>query len=60
MTLYRLLYPLRLNADVSLRHGDGTVLQEPPDKGNVIAVLDIYICGVKLAEAMCADALIAQ
>ena len=42
--LNRLLYPLRFDPNISLRDGCGTVLQEPLDKGNVIAViLDIVI-----------------
>ena len=54
-----LLYPLRLNPYIPLRHGGGAVLQEPLDKGNVKAVIVVDLCGVPLAEAVGADALIA-
>ena len=54
-----LLYPLRLNPYIPLRHGGGAVLQEPLDKGNVIAVLLVNLSRVPLAEAVGADALIA-
>ena len=60
MPFNRLLDPLRLNADVSLGHGGGAVLQEPLDKGNVIAVVLVDLRRVPLAEAVRADALIAQ
>jgi hypothetical protein len=29
--------PLRFDADISLRHGGGTLLQKPPDQGNIKA-----------------------
>ena len=60
MTPYRTLNPLRLDADVSLGHGGGAVLQKPLDKGNVIAVVLVDLRRVPLAEAVSADALIAQ
>ncbi len=31
MTFNRRFYPLRFDADVTLRHGGGAVLSEPPD-----------------------------
>ena len=60
VSLYRPLYPMWLYPNIPLRHSGGAVLQEPLDKGNVIAILDIYISGVKLSEAVGADTLIAQ
>ena len=54
-----LLYPLGFNADVSLRHCCGAVLQEPLDQGDIIAVLLVNLRCVPLAEAVGADALIA-
>jgi len=53
-------YPLRLNTDVALRGRCGTVLQEPLNKGNVIAVVLVNLCCVPLAEAVSADAFIAK
>jgi hypothetical protein len=35
VSLNRLFDPLRLHADVSLRHSGGAVLQEPLDKGDI-------------------------
>ena len=49
--------PLRFNADVSLRDGGRTVLQEPLDKGYVIPAGFVNLCGVPLAETVGADAL---
>ena len=60
MPFNRFLYPLRLDADVPLRHGGGAVLQETLDKGNIIAVVLVDLRRVPLAEAVSADALIAQ
>ncbi len=60
MPLNRLFDPLRLDADVSLCDCGGAVLQEPLDKGNVIAICLVNLCGVPLAEAVGADAMIAQ
>jgi hypothetical protein len=39
MPLYRLFNPLRLYTNISLRGGGAAVLQEPLDKGDVIAVV---------------------
>ena len=60
MPFYRLLYPLRLDADVALYGRCGTVLQEPLNKGNIIAVVFVYLCCIPLAEAVGADAIIAK
>lgn len=55
-----LLYPLWLNANVSLCHRCAAVLQESLNKGNVIAVVLVNLRRVPLAEAVSADSLIAQ
>ena len=57
MILYCLLNPLRLNADIPLRGGGGTMLQQPLYKGNIEAVGLVYLCCVPLAETVGADAL---
>ena len=46
MILNCLLNLLRLNTDITLRGGCGTVLQESLDKGDVITVclVDRYLC----------------
>ena len=54
------LDPLRLNADVSLCNGGGAVLQEPLNKGNVIAVGLVDFRSIPLAETVGADALETQ
>ena len=60
MPLNCLLDPLRLDADVSLRHRCAAVLQEPLNKSNIIAIVLVDLRGVPLAEAVCADPFIAQ
>ena len=45
MALYGPLYPLRLNAYIPLCDCYAAALQEPPDKGNIIADLLINLCG---------------
>lgn len=60
MSFYCLFYPLRLDADVPLGHSGRTVLQEPLNKGNVIAVVFVYLGCIPLAEAVGADALISK
>jgi len=60
MSFYCLLYPMRLDADVALCGACGTVLQEPLNKGDVIAIVFVYLCCVPFAEAVSADALIAK
>lgn len=60
MALNRLLDPLRLDADVALGDGGGAVLQEPLDEGDVVAVVLVDLCGVPFAEAVGADAFVAQ
>ena len=57
MSLNRLFYPLRLNADVTLGDGGGAVLQESLDKGDVIAVGLVDFRSIPLAETVSADAL---
>ena len=51
---------LRLNADVSLSDCRTAVLQKALNKGNVVPVILVNLSGVPLAEAVCADVLIAQ
>ena len=60
MVLNCLLNTLGFDADVPLGCGSGTVLQQPLDKGNVEPVFVVDFRGVPLAEAVGADALIAQ
>ena len=60
MSFNRLFDPLRLDADIPLRDGGGTVLQQPLDKGNVEAVVPVNLRRVPFAEAVGADALKAQ
>lgn len=60
MSFNRLLDPLRFDANVSLRDGCAAVLQQTLDKGDVIAVVPVDFRGVPLAEAVRADALIAE
>ena len=60
MSFNRLLDPLRFDADVALRDGCAAVLQQTLDKGNVEAVVLVNLRGVPLAEAVSADALIAE
>lgn len=43
MSFNRFFYPLGLDTDVPLRGGGGAVLQEPPDKGNVKAVVAVNL-----------------
>ena len=57
MSLYCRFDPLRLDADVSLGGGGGTVLQKPLDKGNVVAVSFVDFRSIPLAETVGADAL---
>ena len=51
---------LRLNADVSLCDGRRTVLQKALNECDVVPVVLVNLCCVPLAEAVCADVLIAQ
>ena len=60
MVLNRLFDPLWLNADVTLGSGSGTVLQQPLHQRNVETVIVVDFRCVPLAEAVGADALIAQ
>ena len=60
MVLNRLLYALRFDANVALGGGGGAVLQKPLDEGDVIAVVLVNLRGIPLAEAVGADALMAQ
>ena len=60
MTFYCPLYPLRLNADVPLSHSCGTVLQEPLNKSNVIAVIFVNLRCVPFTEAVSAYSVIAE
>ena len=60
VSLYCLLYPLRLDADVALCGACGTVLQDPLNKRNVIAVVLVNLRCVPLAEAVSAYAFIAK
>lgn len=60
MTFNRLLDPLGFDADITLRDGCAAVLQKALDKGNVEAVVLVDLRGVPFAEAVSADALIAE
>ena len=48
---------MRFNPDAPLRYACGAMLQEPLDKGNVIAVLLVYLCGIPFPKAVGADTL---
>ena len=58
MILNCLLYSLRLNADVPLRGGGGTVLQKPLHQGNIEAVGLVYLRCIPLAETVGTDTLV--
>ncbi len=60
MSFYRLLDPLRLDPDIPLRDGSGTVLQEALHKGNVITIVAVDLRCVPFSETVSADVLIAQ
>ena len=60
MPLNGLFDLLLLDADIALCHGGGGMLQKLLDQGNVIVAVLVNLCGVELAEAMGADACIAQ
>lgn len=60
MPFNSLLNLLLLNADISLRHGGGGVLQELLHQGNVIVAVFVDLRGIELPEAVGADACIAQ
>ena len=60
MILNCLLNSLRLNADIPLRGGGGTMLQKPLHQRNIEAVGLVYLRCIPLAEAVGTDALIAQ
>ena len=55
-----LLDLLLLDADIPLCHGGGGVLQELLDQSDVVVAVPVYLCVVELAEAVGADACIAQ
>ena len=53
--------PLLLSiSSIPLCNRCAAVVSEPLDKGNVIAVLLVYLCGVPFPKAMGADALISK
>ena len=60
MILNCLLDFLRLDADISLRGGCGTVLKEPLHQGYVKAVCVVDFRCVPLAEAVGTDTLVPQ
>ena len=60
MILNCLLNSLRLNADIPLGGGSGTMLQKPLHQRNIEAVGLVYLRCIPLAEAVGTDALIAQ
>ena len=60
MSFNRLLDPLGFNSNVALRDGCAAVLQQTLDQGNVEAVVLVDLRGVPFAEAVRADALIAE
>ena len=51
---------LLLDADISLRHGGGTVLQELLYQSNVVMAVLVNLRGIELPEAVGADACVAQ
>ena len=50
---------LLLDADISLCHGGGRMLEELLNKGNIIAAVLVNFCGIEFAETVGGDALIA-
>lgn len=60
MVLDGLFNALGFNADIALCDGGAAVLQEPLYQGNIISVLFVNLRGVPFAEAVGADAVIAQ
>ena len=58
MILNGLFDPLWLNADVTLRGGGTTVLQQPLDQCNIEAVGRVYLRCVPFAEAVGTDTLV--
>lgn len=60
MSFNRLLDPLGFDADIALRDGCAAVLQQTLDKGDVETVVFVDLRGVPFAEAVSADALIAE
>lgn len=60
MALYGLFDPLRLYADIPLRSGGAGVLQKPLDKGDIVSVAVVNLCGIPFAEAVGGYPLIAQ
>ena len=58
--LNRLLYPLRLNTNIPLSSGGGTVLQQSLNKGNIKAVILVNLRSIPLTEAVGADILTSQ
>ncbi len=60
MSFYRLLDPLRLDPDIPLRDGSGTVLQEALHKGNVITIVAVDLRCVPFSETVSADPFITQ
>ena len=58
--LNRLFDSLWFDADVTLRGGGTAVLQEPLDKGDVIAVCLVDLCCVPFAKTVGANSLVTQ
>lgn len=52
MSLNRLLYSLRLNADIALCDCGGAVLQKALDQGDIIPIVFVNLCGIPFAEAV--------
>ena len=53
MVLDSLLYPLRLNADISLCGGGAAMLQQPLHKGNIVTVKYFYFSGGSFVPPLC-------
>ena len=60
MPLNGLFDLLLLDADISLCYGGGGMLQKLLDQGDIVVAVLVNLCGVELAEAVGADACIAQ
>lgn len=60
MILNGSLNTLWFNTDIALCGGGAAMLQEPLNKGNVIATVLVDLCGIPFAEAVGTDTLIAQ
>ena len=60
MPLNGLFDLLLLDADISLRHGGGTVLQELLYQSNIVVAILVDLRGIEFSEAVGADTCVAQ